>query len=187
MRAYIRIFLSFFKIGFFTLGGGYAMLPFIEREVVVRRAWIGGGDFLDALALAQSLPGPVAVNTAVFVGYRIRGLRGSLAAMLGSVMPSFIVMILAAAFFAGIKDNPRAAAAFAGLRPAVAALVAASAWSLAKRARLDRLKAGIALAAALAVWLGGVSPAWIVVSLALAGALRPRRAAIGREEDLQDG
>lgn len=187
MGIYFRIFISFFKIGLFTLGGGYAMLPLIEREVVERRRWLESGDFLDALAIAQSLPGPVAVNTSVFVGYKRRGLSGAVAAVLGATLPSFIVMIVVAAFFVGIKDSPRVAAVFTGLRPAVAALIAASVWSLAKRAELNWKSGALALAAALAVWWGGVSPAWVVVGLALAGALLPRRPPPPlKEEDVEN-
>lgn len=171
MRFYCELFTVFFRIGLFTLGGGYAMLPLIEREVVERKGWMNGVDFLDALAIAQSLPGPIAVNTSIFVGYKLRGIAGSLAGTIGVVMPSFMCMIVIAAFFTGIRDDPTVAAVFTGIRPAVAALIMASVWSLGVKARLTRFSVGVALAAALAVWLGRVSPAWVVAALALAGAL----------------
>lgn len=173
MRFYFDLFSVFFRIGLFTLGGGYAMLPLIEREIVDRKKWIGSEDFLDVLAVAQSLPGPIAVNTAVFVGYRTRGILGSITGLLGTVMPSFLCMIIIASFFVGIRDNPVVGAVFTGIRPAVAALIAASVWSLGKKARLNRITGALALAAALAVWLGGISPAWVVLSLALVGAMYP--------------
>lgn len=171
MRFYVDLFMVFFRIGLFTLGGGYAMLPLIEREIVDNKKWIGGDDFLDVLAVAQSLPGPIAVNTAVFVGYRTRGILGSIVGLFGTVMPSFLCMIIIAAFFSGIRDNPAVAAVFTGIRPAVAALIAASVWSLGKKAKLNWITGSLALAAALAVWLGGISPAWVVLALALTGAL----------------
>lgn len=173
MRFYYELFSVFFRIGLFTLGGGYAMLPLIEREIVDRKKWIGSDDFLDVLAVAQSLPGPIAVNTAVFVGYRTRGFLGSITGLLGTVMPSFLCMIIIASFFVGIRDNPVVGAIFTGIRPAVAALIAASVWSLGKKARLNWATGALALAAALAVWLGGISPAWVVLALALAGAMYP--------------
>lgn len=173
MRFYLDLFLVFFRIGIFTLGGGYAMLPLIEREVVDKKRWIGGDDFLNVLAVAQSLPGPIAVNTAVFVGYRTRGIPGSAVGLLGTVLPSFLCMIIIASFFSGIRTNPAVAAVFTGIRPAVAGLIAASVWSLGKKARLTWWSAAVAVAAALAVWLGKVSPAWVVLALALTGAMFP--------------
>ncbi len=173
MRIYADLFLVFFRIGLFTLGGGYAMLPLIEREVVDGKKWLEGGDFLNVLAIAQSLPGPIAVNTATFVGYRVRGVPGCLAAVFGTVMPSFLCMLAIALFFTGIKDSPTVAAVFTGIRPAVAALIAASVWSLGKKARLTKFTAALALAAALCVWLGSVSPAWVVLAVACAGAMFP--------------
>ena len=173
MKFYLELFFVFFRIGLFTLGGGYAMLPLIEREVVDKKRWIDAEDFLNVLAIVQSLPGPIAVNTGVFVGYKTRGIAGSLVGLLGTVLPSFICMAVIAAFFSGMRDNPTVAAVFTGIRPAVAALVAASVWSLGKKAKLNIYTGGLAVAAALAVWLGGVSPAWIVLALALVGAMRP--------------
>ncbi len=173
MKFYIELFLVFFRIGLFTLGGGYAMLPLIEREIIEKKKWIGSEDFLNALAIAQSLPGPIAVNTATFVGYKLRGVPGCVAGVLGTVMPSFLCMILIAAFFAGIRDNATVAAVFTGIRPAVAALVAASAWSLGRQAKLTRFTLCLAVLAAGCVWLGGISPAWVVVAVALAGAMFP--------------
>jgi chromate transporter len=173
MRIYVDLFLVFFRIGLFTLGGGYAMLPLIEREVVDKKRWIGAEDFLNVLAVAQSLPGPIAVNTATFVGYRTRGIPGCVAAILGTVLPSFICMLTIAAFFVGIKDSPTVAAVFTGIRPAVAALILASVWSLGKKAKLTKLTAALALAAALCVWLAGASPAWVVLAVAFAGAMFP--------------
>lgn len=173
MKLYLDLFMVFFRIGLFTLGGGYAMLPLIEREVVDKKRWIGSEDFLNVLAIAQSLPGPIAVNTSVFVGYKMRGIPGCLVGLFGTVMPSFMCMIVIAMFFVGIKDDPTVADIFTGIRPAVAALIAASAFSLGKKAKLTWFTGGLALAAALAVWLGGISPAWVVLAVALCGAMFP--------------
>ena len=90
MQRLRTIFASFFKIGLFTFGGGYAMLPLIEQELIAKRGWIEHKEFLDLLTLAQSVPGPIAINTSVFVGYKMRGLKGAVAALLGSVLPSFV-------------------------------------------------------------------------------------------------
>ncbi len=173
MSFYIELFLVFFRIGLFTLGGGYAMVPLIEREVVENKKWLGGTEFLDALAIAQSLPGPIAVNTSVFVGYKMRGIVGSLVGTLGTVMPSFICMLVIAVFFSHIRENPTVAAVFTGIRPAVVALIAASVWTLGSKAKLTWFTGGIALAAALAVWQVRLSPAWVVAGLAVLGCLFP--------------
>ena len=117
MQTLLVIFGSFFKIGLFTFGGGYAMIPLIEREVIDRRGWVERREFLDLLTLAQSVPGPIAVNTAVFVGYRMRGVRGALAALWGTILPSFTIILLIALFFADIRHNPVVDAAFKGMRP----------------------------------------------------------------------
>ena len=101
MQRLRTIFASFFKIGLFTFGGGYAMLPLIEQELIAKRGWIEHKEFLDLLTLAQSVPGPIAINTSVFVGYKMRGLKGAVAALLGSVLPSFVIILaIAAAAFA---------------------------------------------------------------------------------------
>ena len=96
MQSLATIFVSFLKIGMFTFGGGYAMLPLIERELITKRKWIEQKEYLDLLTLAQSVPGPIAVNTAVFVGYKVRGLRGAAAALLGTVTPSFVIILVIA-------------------------------------------------------------------------------------------
>lgn len=93
MKQLWEIFWSFFKIGLFTFGGGYAMIPLIQREVIDHRKWIPASEFLDLLTLAQSVPGPIAINTAVFVGYKRSGLRGACASLLGAVLPSFLIIL----------------------------------------------------------------------------------------------
>lgn len=161
------IFASFFKIGLFTFGGGYAMIPIIERELIDKRKWIDRGEFLDLLTLAQSVPGPIAVNTSVFVGYRMRGLRGAVAALTGAVLPSFALILVIALFFAGIRQNPVVDAAFKGMRPAVVALIVGPVVSLA-RGMHPALYVVIA-AAALAIWGLGWSPILVLAAAALSG------------------
>lgn len=161
------IFSSFFKIGLFTFGGGYAMIPLIEREMIDRRAWVGRREFLDLLTLAQSVPGPIAVNTAVFVGYRMRGLRGAAAALLGTVLPSFVIILTIALFFAGIRQNPVVDAAFKGMRPAVVALIIGPVVSLARG--MHRILYIVIAATALAIWGLGWSPIYVLAGAAAAG------------------
>ncbi|EGO88932.1 chromate transporter [Clostridium botulinum C str. Stockholm] len=98
LKVYIEMFVIFLKIGAFTIGGGYAMLPLIEREIVDKKSWIEKEEYLDMIALAQSSPGPIAVNTSVFVGYKIGGALGVLATTLGAVLPSFLIILIVASF-----------------------------------------------------------------------------------------
>ena len=123
MTGLFELFGSFLKIGAFTFGGGYAMIPLIEREVIDRRRWIERQEFLDLLTIAQSAPGPISLNTSVFVGYKLRGYAGAIASILGVVLPSYTIILAVALFFAGIRDNAAVDAAFKGMRPAVVALI----------------------------------------------------------------
>lgn len=134
----IELFLSFFKIGAFTFGGGWAMISIIEREIVDKHRWIRREDFLDLLAVAQSLPGILAVNIATAVGDKMHGTKGSVVASLGTVLPSFL-MILAIAIFLTpevIKNNRVISSVFMGIRPAVVALIVAPVINSARAARL---------------------------------------------------
>ena len=168
MRFYLDLFYAFFKIGAFTLGGGYVMVPLIEKEVVDNQKWIQQEEFTDMLALAQSAPGPIAINTAVFVGYKLKKLRGLVVAVSGVVIPAFVTILLVAVFFIGIKDNPVVGRIFAGIRPAVVALIVLPAVNMLKKGGFRFGFLMIVLVSALAVWILGVSPVWV---MAIAGVL----------------
>ncbi len=128
-----QLFFLFFKIGAFTFGGGYVMLPIIEREIVEKREWIERDKFLDILALAQSVPGALAVNTSFQVGYRLYGIKGALTAVLGAALPSFIIILLIALYFFEYRNHPLAEYAFMGILPAVAALITAATWRMGEK------------------------------------------------------
>ena len=136
------------------------MIPLIQREVIEKNRWINEKDFLDMLVLAQSTPGPIAVNTAVFVGYKMRGVVGAIATTLGTVLPSFIVILLLALFFAEVRDNRFVDAAFRAMRPAVVALIVAPLMGLVKG--MKWYLAALAAAVAMAVWYFGVSPMYLI-------------------------
>ena len=161
---FFQLFYTYLKIGTFTLGGGYAMLPLIQREVVDRRGWINEEEFLNMIALAQAAPGLIAVNSAIFIGWRIGGWRGVCGAVLGAVLPSFVIILLIAMIFAEWKELPAVEAAFKGIRPAVVALIAAPLVKLAISAKISWLTALIPIAAALLIWLGNLSPVWIILA-----------------------
>lgn len=151
---YLRLFVSFFKIGAFTFGGGWAMISIIEREIVDRYHWLEREEFLDLLAVAQSLPGILAVNISVAVGDKLRGVKGSICAALGTILPSFF-MILAIAIFLTpdmIKNNSILSPVFKGIRPAVVALIVAPVLSAAKAAKLNWKTVIIPIAVALLIW-----------------------------------
>ncbi len=163
------MFISFFKIGAFTIGGGYAMLPLIQKEVVENKKWIGEEEFLDMVAISQSAPGPIAVNLSVFVGNKIKGVRGLLATVLGATLPSFLIIILVASVFIGIEKHPIVARVFMGIRPAVVALIAAPVIKMAKTAKMDRKNFYIPLSAVILVGILGVTPIYVIIGFILFG------------------
>ena len=169
MRELIEILKSFLKIGAFTFGGGYAMIPIIQYEVVNRRRWLSEQEFVELLTIAQAAPGPISLNTAVFVGYKCKGYKGALAAIMGVVIPSFVIILLVAMFFHTMRDNHWVDAAFKGMRPAVVALIVAPIVGLAKG--LHWVLISVAAATALAVWYFGFSPVWLLIAGAIGGAL----------------
>lgn len=136
--SYLELFTTFFKIGAFTFGGGWAMISIIEREIVDKHHWIERDEFLDLLAIAQSLPGILAVNIAASVGDRIKGGKGSIVASLGTILPSFLIILLIAIFLTPdmIKNNRVISSIFMGIRPAVVALIIAPVITSAKAAKL---------------------------------------------------
>ena len=137
------------------------MLPLIEQELIAKRGWIEHKEFLDLLTLAQSVPGPIAINTSVFVGYKMRGLKGA------SVLPSFVIILAIALMFADIRHNPVVDAAFKGMRPAVVALIVVPVFSLARGMHWSMFF--VIAAAAFAVWYLGWSPIYILIAAAAIG------------------
>lgn len=168
-KAYWEFFSTFFKIGLFTLGGGYAMIPIIEGEVVDKHHWMKREEMLDLIAVAQSCPGVFAINISIFVGYKLRQTRGALCTALGTALPSFIIILLIAMFFRQFQDNPIVASIFRGIRPAVVALIAVPTFNLAKSAHITLANCWIPIVCALAIWALGVSPILIIILAAAGG------------------
>ena len=169
MSLYLRLFLTFFKIGGFTFGGGWAMISIIEREVVDKHRWLEKEEFIDALAISQSLPGILAVNISIMVGNKLRGVKGSIASTLGTVLPSFILILLIAIFFSKSYANPVVERVFKGIRPAVVALIVAPVLTTAKSAKINIKNVWISIAVALLIWLAGISPVYFVLAGGLGG------------------
>ena len=168
-KFYSTSFKTFFKIGVFTLGGGYAMIPIIEAEVVERQKWISKTDFVDTVAIAQSCPGVFAINLSVFIGYKMRRLRGAIFTALGTALPSFLIILIIAMFFHQFEDNKVVAAIFRGIRPAVVALIAVPTFKMAKTAKIGWSNCWIPVACALAIWAMKVSPILIILLAAAGG------------------
>lgn len=171
MNFYLQSFAIFFKIGLFTIGGGYAMVPLIQDELVEKRKWIGKDDFIDLMALSQSVPGIFAVNIAIFIGYKLRKFRGALAMALGTILPSFLIILAIALFFHQFKEYRTVENIFKGIRPAVVALIAAPTFSMAKSAKITRHTVWIPAVSAPLIWLLGVSPVYIIILAGVGGFL----------------
>lgn len=169
LKTYIEMFVIFFKIGAFTIGGGYAMLPLIEREIVDKKSWIEKEEYLDMIALAQSSPGPIAVNTSVFVGYKIGRVPGIFATTLGAVLPSFLIILVVASFFVGIQNNIIVEKIFKGIRPAVVALIAAPVIRMGKDAKINKKTVIIPIIVAILVGFFKVMAIIVIIVSAILG------------------
>lgn len=159
----LKLFLIFFKIGAFTIGGAYAMIPLIRRELVEKQKWISDEDFLDALAAAQSAPGPIAVNFSVYIGYRFKRLPGLFICTLGTVLPSFLVILVIAVFFGVVSDLEPTRRIFHGLKPAVVALIVVPIVQMSRKAGLNLYNMWFPAAVAVLVALLGVSPIYLIL------------------------
>ncbi|MGP1491820.1 MAG: chromate transporter [Prevotella fusca] len=168
---YWDAFKTFFKIGAFTLGGGYAMISIIQNEVVVKKKWIPEDQFVDLIAVAQSCPGVFAANISIFIGYKIRKTPGALCTCLGTALPSFLIILFIALFFHQFMDIPWVAAMFRGIRPAVVALIAVPTFTLAKSAKISLANCWIPIVTAIAIWLLGVNPVYVIIAAGLGGFL----------------
>ena len=170
MKKALQLFFTFFKIGAFTLGGGYAMLSMVEKAVVDQKKWIPNDEFWDMIAVVQSLPGVFAVNTALYVGHRVAGVKGAFAAMLGAIIPSITIILLLATVFHEYRDNPVVERIFKGIRPCVVALILAPSLRMIKSAKVTWKTAIIPIATVFLIWWFKISPAYVILA-AIAGSL----------------
>lgn len=160
---YIELFRTFFVIGAFTIGGGVAMVPIIEHEVVEKKKWICCEDFIEALTVAQSLPGPLAVNISVYIGLKIKGLKGALFCTLGAVLPSFLIILLISNFYSKIENLKIVESIFKGATPAVAAVILASVYSLGIKAKFKYQDIIMAIIIAVLVSFLKISPIILII------------------------
>ena len=170
MPLLLDLFLTFFRIGAFTFGGGYAMLPMLQKELVEKKGWVTEEEMLDYFAVGQCTPGIIAVNTATFVGYKVKKVSGGIIATLGVVAPSLVIITIIAAVLSNFADIPAVKNAFAGIRVAVCVLIINSVVKLLKKSVVDKLTAVVYVVVALcAIIFSKVSPVIFVVAAALLG------------------
>ncbi len=169
---FLSIYGTFLKIGMFTIGGGYAMIPLMEREIILRHGWLTAMEFLDIVAIAEATPGPLAINAATFIGYRLGGLGGSLLATFGVVTPSLVTLLLFGSLLIRLILDPRAERFLKGLRPALIALISVAVITLGQAALVDLptilIAAGIFAASMI---FPRLSPLYLIGAGALLGLL----------------
>ncbi len=168
------MFVTFSKIGGFTIGGGYAMVPLMEKEVVDNKQWLDKEEFMDILVVAQSTPGLFAIDMASHIGYKLRGIKGGIVGALSVAAPSIVVILLIAMFFHAFNDNIYIEKIFRGIRPAVVALIAAPCFSMARTAKINRRNIWIPVVSALLISAFGISPIYIIFAAGLGGYLYGR-------------
>ncbi|MEH7378148.1 chromate transporter [Neobacillus drentensis] len=165
----LQIFWTFFKIGPVTFGGGFAMIPLIEKEVVDKKKWLKSEDVTDIFALAQSVPGAVAINSATFIGKRIGGIRGAIAALLGVSLPTFLIVLTLGILYSLFQSNPKVAAAFLSIRASIVALIVYAAIKTGKTAIVDKSTFGL-FAVGIPI-LFFIHPIFAILAGALAGVI----------------
>ena len=170
----LKFFMTCNKIGTFTLGGGYAMIPIMEREFVDKNQWMDRQEFMDIMVVAQTTPGIFAVDMASHIGYKLRGVWGGIVGAVGIALPSIIAIMIIAMFFHNIKDNPWVEKFFRGVRPAVVALIAAPCFKMAKTAGITWRTVWIPIACCLLIALANVSPIYLIIIAGVAGWLLGR-------------
>ncbi|NLY30712.1 MAG: chromate transporter [Firmicutes bacterium] len=169
VRFLLDIFFTFCRVGAFTFGGGLAMLPLFEREVIEKKGWIKQEDILDIYAISQSLPGVIAVNASTFIGYRLAGVPGAVAAIAGVMTPSLLVIIAIASAFIHFRENYYVAKAFRGVRAAVAALIFLAAYRIGKATLKDAFNWILAVIAFLITFLSDIHVIYVILAGALVG------------------
>ncbi|EOD00143.1 chromate transporter [Caldisalinibacter kiritimatiensis] len=169
IKLLFNIFITFFKIGCFTFGGGYAMIPLIQREFVDNKGWVKEEEIVDVFAIAQTVPGAIAINSSSFVGYKIANRKGAIVATLGVVLPSFLIIVSIAMFFIKFQNHPIVDAIFQGVRPAVVALILAAAIKVGKTSIKDITGAAIAVVSGILVIFVNVNVIFIIILGAVIG------------------
>ena len=165
----LEIFVTFCRVGAFTFGGGLAMLPLFEKEVIDKKGWVTQEDILDIYAISQSLPGVIAVNASTFIGYRLAGVPGAAAAVAGMMAPSLLVIIAIASIFVQFRENYYVAKAFRGVRAAVTALIFLAAYRIGRATLKEAFSWIVAVTAFLVIFLTNIHVIYVILAGALLG------------------
>lgn len=171
-----ELFKTFFRIGCFTFGGGFAMIPLIEREVVDKKKWVKEEEVMDVFAVAQSIPGAIAINSSTFIGYKIAGRKGALVATLGVILPSFFIITIIAAFFSRFQEEPIVKAAFLGVRSCVVALIIVAGAKFAKGAVKDKLTSLVLMLTIIAIVFFDVQAILLIIAGIIMGTVQHKLA-----------
>ncbi|WP_078549543.1 chromate transporter [Litchfieldia alkalitelluris] len=169
IKLLVQIFITFFKIGPVTFGGGYAMIPLIEREVVEKRRWVKTEDVTDIFAVAESVPGAIAINSATFIGYRLAGVAGAIVAMTGVLLPTFFIVVMLSLFFLQVQDNPKVEAAFVSIRATIVALITYAAIKIGKTAIVDKTTVALIAITVAVLFFIHIHPVLIIISGGIIG------------------
>lgn len=169
IKTLLSIFWVFFKIGAFTFGGGYAMIPLIQRETAQSRSWVSDEDILEIIAIAESTPGPIAINSATFIGYKVAGVLGSVFATVGVVLPSFVIIYVISGVLRQFQEIKAVQYAFAGIRAGVLALILKAMWSMYKQCKKSVFAYAIMAFAFIAVAVFDLSLLIVIIACAVAG------------------
>ena len=165
----LSLYWSFFKVGLFTIGGGYAMIPLMEAEVIDTHGWLSAAEFLDIIAVAEMTPGPISINAATFIGYRMAGVAGSLITTLGVITPSLVLLLLLSKILFGLIQKPQAESFLNGLRSALVALILLAAYSLGQAAMIDISTIAIFILLLAASLIKQISPLYYIAAGAILG------------------
>lgn len=171
----LKMFFIFLKIGGFTIGGGYAMIPIIQEEIVTKNKWMTEEDFIDSLAVSQASPGPIAVNTSIYVGYKLKGIPGAIIATLGTVLPSFLIILIVSAFFEIIRDNIIVNKMFKGIGPVIVALIASAVYKLLKTTGINIKSITLMGLTALLIVFLEISPIYIILIVGIGTVIYKKR------------
>lgn len=180
----LQLFLTFFKIGAFTFGGGYAMIPLIQRETVETHGWVSDDDILEIVAIVESTPGPIAINSSTFIGYKVAGVLGALCATFGTVLPSFVIITLIFYLLREFQDIEVVQFAFNGIRAGVLALIVKAWWNMYKKSNKNALSYFIAIFAFVAVCILDINVLYVIAVCAVIGLISSLiKAKGGREKE----
>lgn len=175
MNKLLTMFLTFLKIGAFTFGGGYAMIPLIETEVVDKRHWIEKEEFLDIIVISQTFPGALAINSSTFIGYKIGGILGAILALIGVVLPSFFIILIVAHFFLQFRNNPIIDLIFKGISAAVPMLILVAVTSLSKSINKNIANLFIVIITVIGISVLDIHPVLIIILSGIYGAIFLRK------------